>query len=134
MIFLQVCHIIYKNILKPKFCKFYSLLKKKVFNVNFLETYFKNILYIRKLKYSHLTPIFGLYIIHSKSATCTNKFIWLLCTYYARNRDSEKNRSKIWLILFLIWFLYATFCSRWSLNFHWIVNTPFLFTNKKDNL
>ena len=38
------------------------------------------ILYIRNLKYAHLTPIFRRHNIHLVSSTCQHKYRWILCT------------------------------------------------------
>ena len=40
----------------------------------------KNILYIRNLKYAHLTPIFRQHNIHLVSSTCQHKYKWILWT------------------------------------------------------
>ena len=40
----------------------------------------KNSLYIRNLKYAHLTHIFQLHNIHLVFFTCPHKYKWILCT------------------------------------------------------
>ena len=38
------------------------------------------LLYIRNLKFAHLTHIFRLHYIHLEFVTCPHKFKWMLCT------------------------------------------------------
>ena len=37
-------------------------------------------LYIKNLKYTHLTPIFRQHNIHLVSSTCQHKYKWIVCT------------------------------------------------------
>ena len=84
------CHIyiVYKNL---KYLFFMTKCYKKclltyLLNHNFLHLYLpsyrkaKRYLYIRNLKYTHLTHIFRLHNIYLVLSTCPQEYKWILCT------------------------------------------------------